>query len=147
MEIDNLDMKIIDVLVRNSKFSLRQIAKEVDSSVATIMNRIKRLEKEGIILGYTTLLDYEKMDYNYNVMIDMRIAKGKILEVGQQFMDNPNVYGIFDITGPWDLTLLCRFKNRKGLDAFVKKLQTLPNVERTETKLILSTVKEEPMKI
>ena len=78
MEIDETDKKIMRVLVDNSKLSLREIAKEVGVSVATVMHRVNRLEKQGVIKKYTTILDYDKIGYDVEVLIEVRISKGKL---------------------------------------------------------------------
>ena len=80
MELDDLDKNILSVLLDDSRLSYRQIAKKTGVSTATVMNRMKELEKE-IIKKHTVILDYEKLGYDVEVMIEIRIAKGKLIEV------------------------------------------------------------------
>ena len=143
MELGEIDKKIINILVDNSRLSLRQIAKKADVSVATVMHHINKLEKENIIKKYTTKLDYENIGYDLEVMIEVRISKGNILEVIRKIALHPNVFAAYDVTGAFDALILARFPSRRKMDSFLKKIQTYPFVERTETKLILSTFKEE----
>ena len=143
MELTEKDKKILNILVEDSRLSLRQIAKKADVSVATVMNHLKQLEKEGIIKKYTAKLDYEKAGYDVEVMIEIRISKGKLFEVEKKISSNPNVFAVYDITGSFDAVVLARFPTRRQMDNFLKKLQTYEFVERTETKLILNTIKEE----
>ena len=133
----------MNILVENARLSLRQIAKKVNLSVATVMNHIKKLEKEGVIKGYTAKLDYEKSGYDIEVMIEIRISKGRLFDVEKKIAASPNVFAIYDITGSYDAVILARFPTRRQMDNFLKKLQTYEFVERTETKLILNTIKEE----
>ena len=142
MELDSLDKNIINELIINSKLSYRDVAKKVKVSVATVMNRVKRLEKENVIKRYTTIIDYDKIGYDVEVMIEIRISKGKLFNVEKEIAHHPNVFGVYDITGDFDATILARFKNRKGMDAFLKKIQTYDFVERTNTRIILNTIKE-----
>ena len=143
MELEETDKKILNILVENSKLSLRQIAKKADVSVATVMHHTRRLEKEKIIEKYTAKFDYEKIGYDVEVMIELRISKGKLFEVEKRIANNPNVFAIYDVTGPFDAVILARFPTRRQMDNFLKKIQTYEFVERTETKLILNTIKEE----
>ena len=143
MKLEEKDKKILNIIVDNSKLSLRQIAKKADVSVATVMHHIKNLEKEGIIKRYTTKLDYEKVGYDIEVMIEVRISKGKLFDVEKKIALHPNVFAVYDITGAFDAVILARFPTRRLMDNFLKKLQTYEFVERTETKLILNTIKEE----
>ncbi len=147
MEIDKTDVKIMNALVENAKLSLRQISKKIGVSVATVMHRVKKLEKEGIIKKYTAVLDYDKLSYDFPVIIDIRIAKGKLLNVEKKIASDPNIIAVYDKTGGFDATVIARFKSRKSMDAFLKRLQTYDFVERTETQLILNTVKEEGIRL
>ena len=141
MPIDETDRKILNALLENSRLSYRQIAAKVGVSVATVMNRVNRLEKEGVIKGYTAMLDYEKLGYDIDAMINMKISKGKLFEVEKKIANHPSVAAIFDTTGNFDSVVLAKFKNRRALDQFLKKIQTYEFVVRTHTVLILNTIK------
>ena len=143
MELENTDKKILNIIVENSRLSLRQIAKKANVSAATVMHHIKKLEKDGVIKKYTAKLDYEKAGYDVDVMIEIRISKGKLFEVERKIASHPNVFAVYDITGAFDSLVLARFPTRRQMDNFLKKLQTYEFVERTETRLILRTMKEE----
>src|SRR3989344_3479023 len=147
MQLEQTDKKILNIIVDNSRLSLRRIAKKADVSVATVMHHIKALEKEGIIRKYTAKLDYEKMGYDVEVMIEIRISKGKLFEVEKKIAMHPNVFAVYDATGAFDAVILARFPTRRQMDNFLKKIQTYEFVERTETKLVLQTVKEENIKV
>ena len=147
MEIDKTDVEILRVLEKNSRLSLRKIAKKIGVSVATVMHRINRLEKEGVIRKYVALLDYDKLGYELEAVISVNVAKGKLFEVEKKIATDPCVHAVYDITGHFDVVVVARFKTRKSLDTFVKKIQTYDFVEKTETAIVLNTIKEEPMGI
>lgn len=147
MQLDEVNQKILNELLSNSRQSYRQIAQKTNLSPATVMNRVSALEKEGAIKGYTTMLDYEKLGFEFNVIIEVRVAHGKLHEVEKKLAADYNITSVYDATGDFDVTLIGRFKNRRQLDAYVKKIQTFEHVERTSTKLVLKTIKEEPLKI
>ncbi|MFA4820145.1 MAG: Lrp/AsnC family transcriptional regulator [Candidatus Aenigmatarchaeota archaeon] len=142
MAIDELDIKILNILLENSKLSYRKIARKLGVSVTTAMNRIVKMEKEKIIQGYTAKLDYEKLRYDIKVVIDVRVSKGKLFEVESKIAHHPNVSAVFDVTGSFDTMIIANFKSRKEMDRFLKRIQTYDFVERTETKLVLNTIKE-----
>lgn len=142
MKIDEIDRKILNVLVQNSRRSYREIAKEVGVSVVTVLKRVKLLEKEKAIKAYTADLDYEKLGYDVSVIIKMRISKGKLFEVEKKIAVDPHVFAVYDVTGDFDSMIIAKFKSRKSLDVFLKKIQTYEFVERTETILILNALKE-----
>ncbi len=142
IELDAVDKGILDALLDNSRLSYREIAKKLKISPATVMHRLNRLTKEGIIKNYTVNLDYEKLGFDVSVLIDIRVSKGKLFEVEKRIANHPHVFAVYDITGAFDAIVIAKFPNRKSMDAFVKRLQTFEFVERTETKLILNTIKE-----
>ena len=147
MELDETDKGILNVIIENSRLSLRQIAKKLGVSVATVMHHLNRLEDEKIIRKYAASLDYEKIGYDIEVIIEVRISKGRLLDVEKKIAVHPNVFAVYDVTGAFDAIILARFRNRRQMDNFLKKLQTYEFVERTETKLVLKTIKEENIKV
>ena len=142
MEIDAIDKKILNTIVHNSRLSFREIAKKVGVSVVTVLKRVKNLEKNKILLGYSSLLNYDVLGYDMPVMVRVSIDKDKLFEVQRKIASHPNVSATYDITGDFDALVLAKFKNRRSLDTFIKKIQGLPYVQRTETNLILNTLKE-----
>ena len=145
MEIDEKDRKIVHELLHNSRQSYREIAKRIGVSTATVMHRVNEMEKKGIISRYTTALDYERLGFDVQVIIEIRVAKGKLFEIEKKIAKHPNVSAVYDTTGEFDVTVIAKFKNRRAMDAFLKKIQTYEFIERTNTKLILNVMKEEPV--
>jgi len=143
--MDGLDARILRILLENSRLSYRKISRKLGVSVATVMNRVNAMEKGKIITSYTAGLDYEKLGYTIKVVIELRVAKGKLLEVESRIADHPNVSAVYDITGPFDALVVAVFRSRMELDYFLKKIQTYEFVERTETKLVLNIMKEKPV--
>lgn len=147
MAPESTDKRIINTLIDNSRLSMRQISKKAKVSVATVMNHMNKLEKEGMIKKFTCVPDYEKLGYDMEVMIEIRVSHGKPKLVENRLATHPNVFAIYDITGDFDIVVLARFPNRRKADDFIKKIQTYEFVERVKTKLILNTIKEEPILI
>lgn len=141
--IDDLDRKIIRVLNTNARQSFRDVAKEVGTSVTAVINRIKKLEESGFILGYIPLVDPEYFGLKLIAIIALRISKGKLLETQQQIAKNPKAVAVYDITGEWDSLIIGYFKDRQDLNDFIKDLLSLENVDRTVTHIVLNVVKEE----
>ena len=147
MEIDDINKKILNIMLENSRLSYREIAKKICVSVVTVMNRVRDLEDNGIIKEYTARLDYEKIGYDVNIIIKIRVSKGKLFEVEKKIAIDPHVFAVYDVTGNFDSIVIAKFKTRKAMDLFLKKIQTYEFVERTETILILNTIKESNVRI
>lgn len=145
--MDGVDKEIINNLILDSRLSYRKIASKLKVSVATVMHHVNQLEKDGIIKKYSAIIDYDKIGYDIEVLIEIKISKGKLFMIEKKIASNPNVFAVYDTTGEYDATILARFRNRRNMDNFLKKIQTYDFVERTHTKLILNTIKEEKMLI
>ena len=146
-DLDKTNKAILNTLLENSRLSYRQIAVKVGVSVATALNRVKALEQSKIIKNYAVQLDYEKLGYDVEVLIDVRVSKGKLYEVEKKILKHPNVFAVYDNTGHFDATIIARFPTRRLMDNFLKHIQSFDFVERTETKLILKTMKEEGIRV
>lgn len=143
MPLDETDVKILKTLSLDSRLSSRQIAKQCGVSIGTVLSRIRRMEKEGIIKGYSALLDHESLGYALTVVSEITVSKGRLLEVENEIARLPNVCGVYDVTGLIDAIIIAKFKNRDELGKFTKHLLSLPYVERTNTHVVLTTVKED----
>jgi len=141
-QLDETDFKILDALLDDARLSSRQIADRVGVSVGTVLSRIKRMENEGIIKGYSAIVDHERLGYELTVVTEITVAKGKLLDVEHEVAKIPNVCCVYDVTGLTDAIVVAKFKSRKDLSDFIKWLLSLPYVERTNTHLVLTTVKE-----
>ena len=75
MELNETDLKILKGLLEDARFSSRQIAKNVGVSVGTVLSRIKKMEDEGLIKGYSVLLDHEKLGYQLTVVTEITFQK------------------------------------------------------------------------
>ena len=141
--IDDLDRKIVRVLNLNARKSFRDVAKEVETSVTAVINRVKKLEESGIIQGYIPLVEPEYFGLNLIAIIALRISKGKLLETQKKIAKDARVVFIYDITGEWDSLIIGYFKDRQDLNDFIKNLLSLEYVDRTVTHIVLNVVKEE----
>ncbi len=141
--MDKTDEKILNNLVVDSRLSARQLALKLGLSTVTVLSRIKKLEKAGIITGYTARIDHEKLGYSLTAIIEIIARKDKILEVEDRLSGIENVCGVYDVTGSTDTLVIAKFRGRSELSQFVKGLSGIPNVENTITHLVLSTVKED----
>jgi len=140
--MDDVDTNILKKLNKDARKSFRDIAAAISVSPGTVYNRVERMEKEGIIKGYVPLLDAEKMGYGMIATINLRISKGKLIEAEREISKDPRIFIVYDLTGDWDALLLGRFKDRADLNDFVKWAQTVKNVERTHTQVVLNVVKD-----
>lgn len=143
MNLDEKDRKIMQNLLVDARLSSRQLAHKIGISTVTTISRIKKLEGNKVVLGYTARVNHELLGYDITAIIDIMSTDGKMLDIGKKVADYENVIAVYDITGRSDTLIIAKFKNRKDLSEFIKELSTLPNVENTETHIVLNTIKED----
>ena len=143
MVLSDTDLRILQVLLEDARFSSRQIAKKVGVSVGTVLSRIKRMEDEGLIKGYSVIMNHEKLGYELTVVMEVTVSKGRLVEMEGEIAKIPNVCTVYDVTGLTDAFIIAKFKTREELGKFTKRLLALPYIERTNTHVVLTTVKED----
>jgi DNA-binding Lrp family transcriptional regulator len=141
--MDETDVKILKKVLSDARLSYRKIAEEIGVSPPTVLTRMQRLENNHIIKSYSAVLDHEKLGYDLTAIIELTAVKGKITEVEKHISRFPNVCAVYDITGLTDMIIVAKFRNRKDLSDFVKKDLSLPFVDRTNSHIVLVTVKED----
>ena len=140
--LDEIDKKIIKVLQDDARTSLRKISELVKVSLGTVSNRVKRMERNGVIKGYSVILDPDQIGWELNVVIGLRIQKGRLIEIQERIAKDSRVHGVYDVTGDFDSMVIARAKNRKDLDDLSNNVLSIDGVERSITHLVLNTVKE-----
>jgi DNA-binding Lrp family transcriptional regulator len=141
--MDKIDNDIIKSLNQNGRKSLRTISKELKISLSTVSNRLKRLEQEGIILGYIPIISPEKIGLDLAAVINLKITHGKLIETQKKISKDNHISAIYDITGEWDSVIIAHFKDRTDLNRFIKKILAMEHIERTNTQVALNIVKDE----
>ena len=141
-DLNETDLKILKSLLEDARFSSRQIAKNVGVSVGTVLSRIKKMEDEGLIKGYSVLLDHEKLGFQLTVVTEITVSKGRLVETENEIAKISNACCVYDVTGLTVAIIVAKFKSREDLGQFTKRLLSLPYIERTNTHVVLTTVKE-----
>lgn len=141
--LDDTDRSILAELVGDGRASHREIAERTGVSLATVNRRVHQLEDQGVIQGYTAIVDPEAVGWHLTAIIGLRIDKGHLRTVQQAMAKDPRVFGVYDVTGEWDGVVLARLKDRRDLDDLAKTTLSRPHVQRTNTMIVLETVLQE----
>ncbi len=83
------------------------------------------------------------MGYEITAIIKLVIKEGRLLEVQREIAAEKNVVAVYDVTGEVDSIVICRFKDRQEMSAFIKRILKMPYVERSSTHVVLEVVKED----
>ena len=141
--LDDLDRKILHWYLIDARLSFRELAHKLGVSTTTVQSRTTKMEKAGVIKGYTALFDHDKIGFQLTAITEVTVAKGKLIELEKEVAKMPQVLAVYDVTGLTDAMVIAKFKSRDDLSKFTKALLAMPFVERTNTHMVLTTVKED----
>ena len=143
MELDATDRALLVLLSNDARVSHRSLARSLGIAQGTVTNRIRRMEEQGVIQGYSVTLDPVHLGWSLTIMAGLRIEKGRMIDVQQKISADPRVFAVYDVTGDWDSIVLARVQDRADLDNLTKTVFTLDGVSRSYTHVVLNTVKEQ----
>jgi Lrp/AsnC family transcriptional regulator, regulator for asnA, asnC and gidA len=144
--IDGVDLKIIDILGKDSSTTFVDIAKQIGVSDATIHIRVRRLKEAGIIGNFTISVDNNRLGYDHLAFMGINVEPGFAEDVTNDLSTLHEILEIHEMHNRFDLLLKIRAKDLNELrDIVVNKVRTLPHILETDLMTILKTRKEEQM--
>ena len=141
--IDDTDKKIIAEYLKDARISYREVAKRLHLAVGTVLTRTKKLENDKIIESYSAILNHDKLGYEIIAISEITVSKGKLTEVETAIAKLSPTCAVYDVTCENDVIIISKFKTRDEMSNFTKKLLSMSNVERTNSKIVLNTIKED----
>ncbi len=133
-QLDEIDKKILDFLVENTRMPFTEIAKQMDVSAGTIHVRVKKMEDAGIILGSSLIIDYGKLDYYFTAYIGILLTKSnRTQDVLKELATIPNVVEISVISGKYNIFVKVRAKNTEDAKRIIYQIDDIQDVMRTES--------------
>lgn len=148
VKLDRKDLAILDALRADSKLSIKRIAAKVKVPITTVHNRIKKMEREGVIKNYTVNVDNRLLGKNMAayvlITVDYKLLKqinSTQYELAKRIKANPLVEEASMVTGATDILVKVRTADIEQLSDFVTKLlRNVDGVEKTQTAVILTEV-------
>ena len=139
--------ELLLIIEKNSRIDLKELAVILGVSQEDVLNELQNLEKEGIICGYHTLIDWDKTSVEkINALIEVRVTpqRGQGFDhIAERIYNYPEVKSVYLISGAYDLLVTLEQKSLKEISAFVSdKLSTLESVLSTATHFILKKYKD-----
>ena len=138
-EIDNVDLKILEILMKNAKKPYTEVAKQVFVSGGTVHVRMKKLEDAGIVKGTTLEIDPGKLGYDITAFIGIFLAKSELYDdVIRQLKEIPEIINVHYTTGNYSMFARIHCKDTKHLkDLLHDKIQKVDGIVRTDTMISL----------
>ncbi|MBI3014058.1 MAG: Lrp/AsnC family transcriptional regulator [Candidatus Tectomicrobia bacterium] len=140
MLVDKTDLKILEILQDNCRISLRDIARSVGLSSPSVVERIRKLEKKGILRGYRAIVDARKVGKDITAFIGVSVSHPQ--QIGSFEKEIEKVEDILEchhVTGDHTFMLKVKTENTSTLENLIRQIRSIEGVTRTLTSVVLST--------
>jgi DNA-binding Lrp family transcriptional regulator len=139
LTMDDLDQKLVAALRENARQSTAELGRKLGLSRTTVQSRIERLERRGVIVGYTTRLsdEVERGAVRAQVMITVQPKEARAVESALRAL--PPVRALHSVSGPFDMIAQVVAASTAEMDSLVDQIGALAGVERTTSSIVLST--------
>ena len=133
-QIDNIDLKILNVLSKNAKMPYTEVAKKVFVSGGTVHVRMRKLEKMGVVRGTKLDIDYDKLGYNISSYMGIYLEKSFLYKETVKFLKKiPEIVEIHAITGQYTIFIKIICKDTSHFRNFLDTVHKVKGITRTET--------------
>lgn len=137
--MDALDQQLIGLLRTNARLSVAALAHKLKVSRGTVTNRVARLEKEGVIVGYTVRLRPDAQPNEIHAWTSIAVEGNETRTVIASLLGEPAVAKLHDTNGRWDLLVELRAVNLTELSTALERIRLIKGIQSSETSIHLKT--------
>jgi DNA-binding Lrp family transcriptional regulator len=144
--MDAIDRQIVALLRDDARRSYQDIGQRVSLSAPAVKRRVDRLERDGVIRGYSANLDPAAFGWDAHAFVEL-FCEGRMsgAAVKEAVADHPEVEGAYTIAGAPSAILHVRATDTQHLEEALERIREVPGVQRTQTQVVLSTLLERPV--
>jgi DNA-binding Lrp family transcriptional regulator len=139
--MDAIDREIVSLLRKNARRSYQDVGRHVHLSAPAVKRRVDRLEQDGVILGYTTIVDPPVFGWHAEAFVDL-YCEGKLPgeAIKRAVESEPGVVAAHTVAGESSALLHVMAKDTKDLEQVLERIRATDGVIRTVTEVVLSTL-------
>lgn len=143
---DDLDRKILALLVENGRATYAEVGTRVGLSTPAVKRRVDRLVASGVIRGFTVLVDPEALDAGTEAFVELHCrSRTDPGEIRSMVADQPEVVAAYTVTGDADALLHLRTRGIGELESVIERIRAHRNAERTNSQIVLSRLVHRPL--
>lgn len=140
--MDKIDLSMIHLLQQNARMSISDISQNVNLSISAVSERLKKLENTDLIKQYTAIINPESFDKDLTVIMFVSLERSQYSTRFTQFIeDEDDILECHYIAGNYDYSMKIVTQNTESLQRIINTLRSLPGIRKTQTNVVLSTVK------
>ncbi len=136
--LDKLDHDLIALLRKDARAPAAVLAKQLKASRSTVQNRIVRLQRAGVLLGFTVRLASEQAGHPVRAITQIEVRGGAGDKVITALKRLPEVVGVYSTNGRWDLVAEVRVADLAGFDLALRRMRDIDGIAASETSLLLA---------
>lgn len=137
--MDEIDHQLLSVLRQDARVSIATLATRLSVSRGTVTNRIRRLEDDNVIVGYTVRLRPDVQQNDIKAWMSIAVEGNQTRSVIASLLGEPGVATLHDTNGRWDLLAELRAENLQALAKVLERIRLLKGISNTETSIHLET--------
>jgi DNA-binding Lrp family transcriptional regulator len=139
--MDDLDRKLLALLRENARAAVATLAKKLGVARGTVQNRLARMEKDGVIVGYTVRLKPQAETQQIRAIMTIAVEGNRTQSVLRALRGEPAVVAVHSTNGRWDFVAELRVENLQEFDRVIARISLFEGVSRSETNLLLTSYK------
>jgi DNA-binding Lrp family transcriptional regulator len=139
--LDDTDRELLALLRHDARLPVATLARKLKVARGTVQNRMKRLERDGVIVGYTVRVKPQAEAHRIRALMTIVVEGNRGAEVLKALRGHPNVTGLHSTNGRWDLIAELRADSLEAFDRALGNIRLIAGIASTETSLLLSTHK------
>ena len=139
--LDDLDRELIALLRADGRASVAALAARLKVARGTVQNRMARLQREGVIVGYTVRLRPQAEPQRIRALMSIAVEGNRGKEVARSLRGHPNVAAVYTTNGRWDIVAELQAESLEAFDRVLSAIRLFSGIANTETSILLSTLK------
>ena len=137
--LNSQDQKLLMLLRTNARATVTELARALHVSRSTVQNRLARLEKAGVIRGYSVILGDGYLDSQVEAHVSIKVVQKLTARTNTALADIPQVTQLFSVSGEYDLIAIVQARSLEELSRVLDDIGNLEGVERTNSAVVLET--------
>jgi DNA-binding Lrp family transcriptional regulator len=110
--------------------------------VTTVSNHLSDLEDEGVIDGYTPVVDYGALGYDVTAIIQLKVEGNALPNITDRLEGHEQMISVYEVTGNYDIIAIGKFRDTDGMNEQIKTLLTDPDINESNTSVVLDAASE-----
>lgn len=146
MNLDKYDFAILTVLQHDARASLQEVSTRVGLSTTPCWNRIRKMEAEGVILGYTVRIDPAAIGFTESVIVQVTLdnhTDETLFDFGKELEQIPEVLEAFLVSGDYDYYIRIAVRDTRDYERLLReRLYKIPGIRHSKSSFVLRTLKQ-----